>query len=117
MSAKQKSRERRAKLTRAKIRQQGKHRLVVTRSNAHIGLQLISPVGAVVASASSLEKDIKAKLKHGGNVESATLVGSIMAERVKASGIEAYAFDRSGYKYHGRVKALAEALREGGVNI
>jgi large subunit ribosomal protein L18 len=117
MSAKQKSRERRAKLTRAKIRQQGKHRLVVTRSNANVGIQMISPAGQVVASASSLEKDIKAKLKHCGNVESAVLVGSIMAERIKATGVEDYAFDRSGYKYHGRVKALAEALRDGDVKI
>lgn len=117
MSAKQKSRERRAKLTRAKIRQQGKHRLVVTRSNANVGIQMISPAGQVVASASSLEKDIKAKLKHGGNIESAALVGKIMADRIKATGVEEYAFDRSGYRYHGRVKALAEALREGGVNI
>ena len=117
MSAKQTSRERRAKLTRAKIRQQGKHRLVVTRSNANISIQMISPAGLVLASASSLEKDIKVQLKHGGNIASATLVGSVMAERVMATGIESYAFDRSGYKYHGCVKALAEALRVGGVNI
>lgn len=117
MSAKQKSRERRAKLTRAKIRQQGKHRLVVTRSNANMAIQMISPAGQVVASASSLEKDIKAKLKHGGNIESAKAIGSVMADRIKATGIEEYAFDRSGYKYHGRVKALADALREGGVKI
>lgn len=117
MSKKQQSRKRRAKLTRAKIRHQGKHRLVVTRSNAHMGIQMISPAGLVLASASSLEKDIKSELKHCGNIESATKVGSVMAERIKATGIEDYAFDRSGYKYHGRVKALADALRAGGINI
>ena len=117
MSAKQKSRQRRAKLTRAKIRQQGKHRLVVTRSNAHMGIQMISPAGQVMASASTLEKDIKAALKSCGNVEGATKVGTVMAERIKATGIEDYAFDRSGFKYHGRVKALADALRAGGINI
>lgn len=117
MSKKQQSRKRRAKLTRAKIRQQGKHRLVVNRSNAHMSIQLISPIGQVMASASTLEKDIKSQLKSCGGIAGAEKIGAVMAERVKATGIEDYAFDRSGFKYHGRVKALADALRNGGINI
>lgn len=92
------------------------HRLCVFRSPRHIYAQIIAPQGdKVLVSASTLEKDGRGKAN--GNVEAAGRVGKIIAERAKAAGIEQVAFDRSGYAYHGRVKALAEAAREGGLKL
>jgi large subunit ribosomal protein L18 len=115
---KKQSRLRRALRTRAKIKSLGVHRLCIHRTPRHTYAQVISPDGAsVVASASTLEADVKSALKNFGNVEAATKVGQLIAERAKASGVEKVAFDRSGFKYHGRVKALADAARESGLQI
>ena len=93
-------------------------RLVVSRSNCHIYAQIIAPTGdKVLASASTLEADVRKDVKNGGNKAAAALVGKRIAERAKALGIEAVAFDRSGYRYHGRVQALAEAARENGLKF
>jgi large subunit ribosomal protein L18 len=93
-------------------------RLTVHRTNAHIYAQLTSPSGdKVLAAASTAEKELKGNLKHGGNVKAAELVGQRIAERAKAIGVESVAFDRSGYRYHGRVKALADAARSGGLKF
>lgn len=117
MEKKQK-RLRRAKKIRAKIALQGAYRLCVHRSSQHIYAQIISPdTRAVVASASTLIKDVRSTLKQTGNREAAAAVGKLIAERAKAAGIERVAFDRSGFKYHGRVRALAEAAREAGLQI
>ena len=115
---KQQKRLRRTRKTRAKIRQLAVHRLTVHRSLNHIYAQIISPCGSkVLASASTVEKDAKAKLKHGGNKEAATVVGQLIAKRSIEAGVKQVAFDRSGYQYHGRVKALADAAREGGIEF
>jgi large subunit ribosomal protein L18 len=115
---KRQSRLRRALRTRSKIRELGSHRLCVHRTSQHTYAQIISPDGGkVVASASTLEADVKAALKHTGNVDAAVKIGQLIAERAKASGIDQVAFDRSGFKYHGRVKALADAARESGLTI
>lgn len=115
---KNKARLRRAKKTRAKIATLGVHRLSVYRSNKNIHVQVYSPCGSkVIACASTVEKDVKSKLKAGCNKEAAKLIGNLIAERVKDKGINQIAFDRSGYKYHGRVKALADAVREGGIEF
>lgn len=113
---KKQARLKRAKLTRAKIAQQSKPRLVVFRTPRHIYAQLISPCGSnVLAAASSLDKVFKEKAQNGGNTSAAAQVGQHIAEKIKASGVDAIAFDRSGFKYHGRVKALADAIRAAGV--
>ena len=115
---KKQSRLRRAKRTRSKIRELGAHRLCVHRTSQHTYAQVISPDGGkVVASASTTEADVKAGLKHSGNVEAAVKIGQLIAERAKANGVDQVAFDRSGFKYHGRVKALADAARESGLTI
>jgi len=115
---KKQSRIRRSRRTRAKIREMGIHRLCVYRTSLHTYAQIFSPDGSsVVTSASTVEADIKSGLKHTGNVEAAVKIGQMIAERAKASGIERVAFDRSGFKYHGRVKALADAARESGLTI
>jgi large subunit ribosomal protein L18 len=112
------SRLRRSRQTRLKIRELGAVRLTVHRTNSHIYAQITSPSGdKVLASASTIEKEVRAKLKHGGNVKAAELVGTRIAEKAKQAGVESVAFDRSGYKYHGRVKALAEAARSGGLKF
>ena len=112
------ARLRRARQTRLKIRELGAVRLTVHRSNTHIYAQITSAGGAkVLASASSLEKDLRAKLKNGGNRSAAEAVGQRIAEKAKAAGIQSVAFDRAGYRYHGRVKALAEAARAGGLKF
>jgi ribosomal protein L18, bacterial type len=111
MNEKKTTRLRRAKRTRAKISELKVNRLCVYRSPRHIYAQIISPDHKVLASASSLG-DSKT-----GNVESAIKVGKLIAERAKSAGITKVAFDRSGYIYHGRVKALAEAAREGGLEF
>jgi large subunit ribosomal protein L18 len=112
------SRVRRARQTRLKIREIGAVRLTVHRTNTHIYAQITSPAGdKVLAAASSLEKDVRGQLKHGGNSKAAEMVGQRIAEKAKQAGIEKVAFDRAGYKYHGRVKALAEAARSGGLKF
>jgi len=116
MSKKNDARLRRARRGRKHIEKLEMPRLCVYRSPQHIYVQVISATGETVeASASSLEKDLREGTT--GNIDSATQVGSLIAERAKAAGIEQVAFDRSGYKYHGRVKALAEAAREGGLQF
>jgi large subunit ribosomal protein L18 len=115
---KKQRRLRRAKKARGKISLLGVHRLSVHRTPRHIYAQIIGPgAGNVVASASTLTKDLRATLKATGNVEAAAAVGKLLAERAKAAGIERVAFDRSGFKYHGRVRALADAAREGGLQF
>ncbi len=113
------SRLRRAKRARAKIRELGRYRLCVHRTPRHIYAQVISPAGAqVVASASTLDPAIKADLGgSSGNVAAAALVGKLIAERAKAAGLSQVAFDRSGFRYHGRIKALADAARENGLEF
>ena len=112
------ARVRRARKTRARIAEQRANRLVVSRSNSHIYAQIIAPDGdKVLTSASTLEGGMRESAKNGGNRAAATLIGKRIAEKAKALGIETVAFDRSGYKYHGRVKALAEAAREGGLKF
>lgn len=116
MSDKKESRLRRAKKTRIKMRELGKNRLVVNRSSQHIYAQIISPAGdTVLASAGTVEKELRSDAT--SNVNAAAKVGKLIAERAKKAGIEAVAFDRSGFKYHGRVKALAEAARENGLKF
>jgi large subunit ribosomal protein L18 len=111
-------RARRARKTRARISLQKIARLAVHRSNCHIYAQVFSSCGTLVlASASTVEESLRSELKNGGSVHSATRIGSLIAERAKAAGIEAVAFDRSGFHYHGRVKALAEAARLGGLKF
>jgi len=115
---KKQSRLRRALRTRSKIKSLGAYRLCIHRTPRHTYAQVISPDGGkVVASASTLEADVKGGLKHTGNIEAAQKIGQLIAERAKASGVEQVAFDRSGFKYHGRVKALADAARESGLKI
>ena len=112
------ARLRRARQTRLKIRELGAVRMTVHRTNGHIYAQITSAGGEkVLASASSLEKDLRATLKNGGNKSAAQAVGQRIAEKAKAAGIESVAFDRAGYRYHGRVKALAEAARAGGLKF
>lgn len=116
MSAKKESRLRRARRARAKMRELGVHRLCVNRTPRHIYAQIISPDGGQVLAAAST---VDASLRDGatGNVEAAGKVGKLIAERAKEAGVTKVAFDRSGYKYHGRVKALADAAREGGLEF
>ncbi len=112
------SRLRRARRTRAKIRELVVHRLCVHRTPRHIYAQLIAPGGArVVASASTLDKTLRETIPFGGNIAAARIVGKAVAERARAAGVERAAFDRAGFKYHGRVKALAEAAREHGLQV
>ena len=116
MQEKKASRLRRARRGRMKMRELGMDRLSVNRTSRHIYAQVISPDGGrVLASASTLD----ATLRKGatGNADAASKVGSLLAERAKAAGITRVAFDRSGYKYHGRVKALADGAREGGLEF
>jgi large subunit ribosomal protein L18 len=115
---KREARVRRARKTRVRIAEQRATRLVVGRSNSHIYAQIIAPTGdKVLASASTLEADVRKDVKNGGNRAAATVVGKRIAERAKALGIEAVAFDRAGFRFHGRVKALADAAREGGLKF
>lgn len=112
------ARQRRARKTRAKIAELKVTRLSVHRTNSHIYAQIIAASGdKVLASASTLEAEIRKSIKNGGNTEAATLIGKRIAEKAKAAGITMVAFDRSGYKYHGRIKALAEAARENGLSF
>jgi large subunit ribosomal protein L18 len=111
-------RQRRARRGRVRIALRGMHRLCVHRTPRHIYAQIIAPEGnRVVASASTLTKELRETLKGTGNKAAAAAVGKKIAERAKEHGIEQVAFDRSGFKYHGRVQALADAAREAGLKI
>lgn len=113
-----KFRLRRAHQTRAKIAELKVVRLAVYRSNSHIYAQLIDGSGGkVLASASTLEPELRRDVPNGGTVTAAAVVGKRVAEKARGLGIETVAFDRSGFKYHGRVKALAEAARENGLKF
>ena len=112
------TRLRRATRTRAKIRQLGVNRLTVHRTPRHIYAQIIAPNGSqVLAAVSTLQDEIRNSLKYTGNSNAATAVGKAIAEKAKAAGITKVAFDRSGFKYHGRVKALADAARQAGLEF
>jgi large subunit ribosomal protein L18 len=122
MIDKKQSRLRRARATRARIAMQKVSRLTVFRTNLHIYANVISPDGGkVLASASTVEPEVRSQLAgakgKGGNAAAAKLVGARIAQKAKAAGIEAVAFDRSGFLYHGRVKALADAAREAGLKF
>lgn len=109
---------RRSRRTRAKLAELKAVRLSVHRTNLHIYAQVFSSCGTrVLASASTIEAEVRSQLPNGGNVKAAELVGRLIAERAKAQGIETVAFDRAGFHYHGRVKALAEAARAGGLKF
>jgi len=115
---KKQNRLRRARRGRAKIRQLEANRLTVHRTPQHIYAQVIGAGGnKVVAAASTLEAEVRKGIKSGGNVEAAAIVGARIAEKAKAAGIDTVAFDRSGFRYHGRVKALADAAREAGLKF
>lgn len=115
---KKQARLRRARKTRAKIAELKVVRLAVHRSNLHISAQIFSECGSrVLAAASTMEAAVRGQVKNGGNIEAAKAIGKLIAERAKTAGIEQVAFDRSGFHYHGRVKALAEAAREGGLKF
>ena len=116
MSSKNESRLRRARRARAKLRTQGVNRLSVHRTPRHIYAQVFTPAGdKVIASASTLDSALRGGTT--GNIDAAAAVGKLVAERTKQAGIEKVAFDRSGYQYHGRVAALANAAREGGLDF
>ncbi len=118
MIEKKQSRMRRSRRTRAKIAELKTVRLTVNRSNSHIYAQVIDATGGkVLASASSAEKGLRGELNNGGNVKAAAAVGKLIAEKAKKVGVEVVAFDRSGYRFHGRVKALAEAARAAGLKF
>lgn len=118
MSKKRDTRLRRARKTRARIRDLEVNRLCVFRTPRHIYAQIVDPSGSVVlASASTLNAAVRASIKNGGNVEAAKEVGKLIAQNAKASGVGRVAFDRSGFRYHGRIKALADAAREHGLEF
>lgn len=120
MLTKKEQRLRRARQTRIRIAKSGSARLSVYRSNQHIFASVISDDGTrVLASASTVEQEVRQQLgaANGGNTAAATLVGKRIAEKAKAAGIEKVAFDRAGFAYHGRVKALADAAREAGLQF
>lgn len=109
---------RRATKSRAKMHELGTNRLVVNRTPRHIYAQVISGEnGSVLASASTVEKGVRGDVKYTGNVEAAKHVGTLVAERALDAGVKQVAFDRSGFKYHGRVSALADAAREKGLQF
>ena len=115
MSVKNNSRLRRAKKTRANIRNQEVPRLSVYRSSKHFYAQILDSLGSkVIVSASTLEKDLKIS---SNNLDGASEVGKVVAERAMKNGIKKVVFDRSGYKYHGRIKALADSARKSGLEF
>jgi large subunit ribosomal protein L18 len=115
---KKQNRLRRARKGRAKIRELEVNRLSVHRTPRHIYAQIIGPDGGtVLVSASTVEQEVRKGVKSGGNVEAASIVGARIAEKARAAGIDTVAFDRSGFRYHGRVKALADAAREAGLKF
>ncbi len=112
------SRARRSKKTRAKISELGRARLCIHRTPRHIYAQIIDAAGdKVLASASTLDRELRKEIKSTGNSDAAATVGKTVADRAKSAGISQVAFDRSGFKYHGRVKALADAARENGLEF
>ena len=112
------ARLRRARRTRSKVRELGAHRLTIHRTPRHIYAQIIEPDTAkVIAVASTVQAELRAALKGTGNVEAAVAVGKAIAEKAKGAGVTKVAFDRSGFRYHGRVKALADAARENGLEF
>ncbi len=112
------TRIRRAAKTRATIARLKATRLTVLRTNSHIYAQIIDASGSkILAAASTAEKEVRAQLKNGGNKDAAVAVGKRIAERAKAAGVTTVAFDRAGFAYHGRVKALADAAREAGLTF
>ena len=115
---KKERRQKRARRARARLAHQNIHRLCVHRTPRHIYAQIIDPATTkVVVTASTVQKDLRAAVKYTGNKDAAAAVGKAIAERAKAKGVARVAFDRSGFKYHGRVKALADAAREAGLQI
>ena len=115
---KKERRQKRARRTRARLAHQDIHRLCIHRTPRHIYAQVIDPATTrVVATASTVQKDLRSAVKYTGNKDAAAAVGKAIAERAKAKGVERVAFDRSGFKFHGRVKALADAAREAGLQI
>ena len=118
MLIKKEARQRRARKTRARIAEKKTVRLAIHRTNLHIYAQVISGCGSkVLASASSVEAEVRKDMANGGNIAAAAVVGKRIAEKAKSAGITQVAFDRSGNRYHGRVKALAEAAREYGLQF
>ncbi|HET7674850.1 MAG TPA: 50S ribosomal protein L18 [Gammaproteobacteria bacterium] len=112
------SRLRRAQRARARIRELATVRLTVHRTPSHIYAQVLAPAGdRVLAAASTLDTGLRKELKGTGNIAAAQAVGKMIAEKAKAAGIERVAFDRSGFRYHGRIKALADAARENGLQF
>ena len=115
---KRSKRHRRAGKTRARIELKGIHRLCVHRTPRHIYAQIIAPgTGGVIASASTVQKELREGLKATGNKDAAAAIGKAIAERAAEKGVSKVAFDRSGFRYHGRIKALADAAREAGLEI
>ena len=115
---KKSSRIRRARKTRAKISELAVPRLSIHRTPRHIYAQVIAASGSeVIASVSTVQTDLKGQVKYTGNIDAASAVGKAIAEKALAEGVSSVAFDRSGFKYHGRVKALADAAREAGLKI
>lgn len=115
---KKQSRLRRARKTRSRIKEKGVSRLSVFRTPRHIYAQVFAADGAhVIASASTLDKDVRAEVGSGGNIAAAVIIGRKVAERAQQAGVTEVAFDRSGFRYHGRVKALADAAREQGLKF
>jgi large subunit ribosomal protein L18 len=118
MLIKKQARQRRARKTRARIAEKKSVRLAINRTNLHIYAQVISACGSkVLVSASSVEPEVRKDLENGGNKAAAAMVGKRIAEKAKSAGITQVAFDRSGNRYHGRVKAFAEAAREHGLQF
>lgn len=112
------SRLRRAAKTRVRIARHNAVRLTVHRTNQHIFAQVVDATGGkVLAAASTLEKEVREKQPNGSNKAAAALVGARIAEKARAAGVSEVAFDRAGFRYHGRVKALADAAREGGLKF
>jgi ribosomal protein L18 len=118
MVKKNQARLRRARQTRLKIAELRVLRLSVHRTNLHIYAQIFSSCGSkVLASASTLDSEVRKNIANGGNAKAAAVVGKLIAERAKKIGVEHVAFDRGGFQYHGRIKALAEAAREAGLKF
>jgi len=117
MNQKKAARIRRGKRARFKMRELGVTRLCIHRTLQHTYAQVVSPNSEVLASASTVEKDLRGTLSSTSNIDAAKAVGKLIAERAKEKGIEQVAFDRSGFKYHGRVQALADAAREAGLQF
>ncbi|MGH8496616.1 MAG: 50S ribosomal protein L18 [Gammaproteobacteria bacterium] len=118
MDTRKEHRLRRARRARSKIAELGRNRLSVHRTPRHMSAQIIAPVdGRVLVTASTTQAAVREGLKNTGNIAAAAALGKVIAERAVAAGIKQVAFDRSGFRYHGRVKALADAAREGGLEF